>query len=262
MSRAAVDSLLLAATAFVVVVALEPAVLAQPDPTKAPPATETAEPAIDPAKLAGDNALRVRDARNRVASANNLKQLGIAVHEYHTTYRKLPGDIVGKDGKPLLSWRVLLLPYVEELALYKQFRLDEPWDSKHNLPLLEKMPAVLRSPRVALKGKGYTVYQGFSGQNAVFRPGQPALTIAGFPDGLSNTILTVEATTAVPWSKPADIPFDPAKAVPGFGKALGDMPLAALMEGSVRTLDLKKLSAETLKRAIDPADGQPLGNDW
>jgi hypothetical protein len=120
MRRAAVGSLLLVAIVFAVVVALGPAVLAEPDPTKAPPATETAEPAIDPAKLAGDNALRVRDARNREASANNLKQLGIAVHNYHDVHGKLPADIVGKDGKPLLSWRVQLLPYVEELALYKR----------------------------------------------------------------------------------------------------------------------------------------------
>jgi Protein of unknown function (DUF1559) len=261
MRQAVVGSLLLTAIAFAVVVALGPATLAQPDPTKVLPGTEQAEPAIDPAKLAGDRELRVRDARNRETSSNNLKQLGIAVHNYHATYNKLPADIVGKDGKPLLSWRVLLLPYLEEDKLYKEFKLDEPWDSRHNHPLLERMPKVLQSPRVTLKAKGYTVYQGFSGPNAVFRPGQPPLRFAGFPDGTSNTILAVETSTAVPWTKPADIPFHRAKPMPDLGKALGRQPLVTLADGSVRTLDLKKVSAETLKNLIDPADGQILP-DW
>jgi hypothetical protein len=69
----------------------------------------------------------------------------------------LPTDIVDKNGKVLLSWRVLLLPYLEEGALYKQLKLDEPWDSKHNKKLLEKMPKVFASPRVTLKRKGLTV---------------------------------------------------------------------------------------------------------
>src|SRR5262245_62847903 len=110
MKTSKVLTLSLAALALVAVLASSRAVPAQPDPTKAPPATEQAEPAIDPAKLASDNALRVRDARNRVASSNNLKQLAIAVHAYHDAHGKMPADIVGKDGKPRLSWRVLLLP--------------------------------------------------------------------------------------------------------------------------------------------------------
>jgi hypothetical protein len=268
MIRAVVVSLLiplaLAITVVLAVVAPAPTVLAQPDPTKAAPGTENAEPALDPARVAREPALRVRDASNRLTSSNNLKQLALAVHNYHDANGKLPADVVGKDGKPILSWRVLLLPYLDEEKLFKQFRLDEPWDSQHNLPLLEKMPAVLRSPRVSLKGKGYTVYQGFSGPNALFRPGQRPfrlVEVAG-ADGTSNTILAAEATTAVPWTKPADIPFDRNKDVPDFGKALNQTPLAALVDGSVRTLDLKKLSAETLKNAIDPADGQVLGPDW
>src|SRR5262245_29269927 len=149
---------------------------AQGDPTKAPPATENAEPAPG------------NEARNRQTSSNNLKQLALAVHSYHDVHGKMPADVMGKDGKPILSWRVLLLPYMEEDRLYKEFKLDEPWDSKHNLPLLERMPRVLQSPRVTLKAKGYTVYQGFSGPLAVFRPGQP-LRMAGVTDGTSNTIL-------------------------------------------------------------------------
>lgn len=74
--------------------------------------------------------------------------------------------------------------------------------------------------------------------------------------------MAVEASTAVPWTKPADVPFDTKKELPNFGKAFGRKPLAALMDGSVRLLDLSKLSAETLKNAIRPDDGNVLGSDW
>src|SRR5262249_31404548 len=144
---------------------------------------------------------------------------------------KLSGDVLGKDGKPLLSWRVQLLPYIEEerskdfLApppavpkkgplepLFKQFKLHEPWDSKHNLALLDRMPAVFASPRVSVKRKGYTVYQVFTGPEAVFHAGKARFGIGTVPDGTSNTLFAVEASTAVPWTKPADLAFDKDKA--------------------------------------------------
>jgi hypothetical protein len=74
--------------------------------------------------------------------------------------------------------------------------------------------------------------------------------------------MTVEATTAVPWTKPADIPFDEKKEVAKFGKAYGESPVALLGDGSTRTLDLKKISKETLKAAITISGGEVLGNDW
>src|SRR2546421_177216 len=75
------------------------------------------------------------------ASANKLKQIGIAFHNHAGTYNsKLPSDILDKSGKPLLSWRVAILPFIEEDNLYKQFKLDEPWDSDHNKKLIERMP--------------------------------------------------------------------------------------------------------------------------
>src|SRR5688572_9177285 len=78
----------------------------------------------------------VKLAAARQQSSNNLKQLALALHNYHDTIGKMPQDIVDKDGKPLLSWRVHLLPYMEEDHIYKQFKLDEPWDSTTNKALL------------------------------------------------------------------------------------------------------------------------------
>jgi hypothetical protein len=230
---------------------------------KAALADEAASPAIDPAKLAENFVLGIAAARQRTASSNNLKQIALGFHNYASVNGdRLPGDVKVGFAPARLSWRVSILPYVGEVALYKQFKLDEPWDSKHNLTLLAKMPKVYSSPRVLLKSKGHTVYQVFSGPGALYQDGKTRYNIGNIPDGTSNTILVVESSTAVPWTKPADIPYDRARAVPNFGRAYAGRPLASLADGSVRVLDLKKISPMTLKNAISPDDGNPLGADW
>lgn len=201
--------------------------------------------------------------RQLLISSNNLKQIALAVISYADEHKgQLPADIRDKDGKVLLSWRVLLLPYLEEGPLFKQFKLDEPWDSPTNRKLLERMPKVFASPRVTVKAAGHTVYQGFAGPGALFEPGRTLVFPASIPDGTSNTILAVEASTAQPWTKPADLPFDEKKDLPDVGKAYGSKPLAALCDGSVRTLDLTKTSPQTLKAAITTSGGEVLGTDW
>jgi hypothetical protein len=248
--------------AVLILAALAGIPLAAQDATPVPADVE-ATPAIDPEKLASNPLLKVTDARNRTTSANNLKMLGLAVHNYASVNGgKLPGDILDKDGKALLSWRVLLLPYLEEGKLYKEFKLYEPWDSKNNLPLLEKMPKALTSPRVVVKNKGYTVYQIFSGPGALFAGGKTKYLIGNIPDGTSNTIFAVETSKAVPWTKPTDIPYDRKKDLPDFGKAYSGRPQILMMDGSVRMLDVKRVKPGTLKNAICPDDGEPLGKDW
>ncbi len=198
-------------------------------------------------------------AGQKATSINNLKQIALAMHNFAAANNDiLVQDITDKDGKPLLSWRVHLLPFIEQDNLYKEFRMQEPWDSPTNIKLLEKMPKVFESPRVKAK-KGYTVYQGFEGHGAFFKSQYKIVSIL---DGTSNTILCLEATNAVPWTKPGNIPFDPAKDLPKFGKAFGDKPCLVLCDGSTRQINLKTLSAETLKNAICGDDGNVLGKDW
>src|SRR5258708_2726900 len=100
-----------------------------------------ADPPKDPADAA-------RYAKDRQISAKNLKQIGFAFHYYSEKYgRFLPRDIADKKGKPLLSWRVSILPFLDEEKLYKEFKLDEPWDSENNKKLIDNMPKVYRAPR-------------------------------------------------------------------------------------------------------------------
>src|SRR5262249_20216865 len=119
-----------------------------------------------------------------------------------------PRAIFDDQGKPLLSWRVQILPFLDQEELYQQFRLDEPWDSEHNKPLIDKMPNVFSDPRFDLP-PGKTVYQAVVGPGTAF-DGRQGLKPAQIIDGTSNTIGVVEVGPehAVPWTKPVDWEFD------------------------------------------------------
>jgi RNA polymerase sigma factor (sigma-70 family) len=116
-------------------------------------------------KISGGDAKAVAKARRQ--SINNLKLIALAMHNRQDTYRSFPASaIYGKNGKPLLSWRVELLPFLEQDNLYKQFHLDEPWDSEHNKKLLDKMPDIFHVP--GQKDKTGTFYQVFVGEGTMF----------------------------------------------------------------------------------------------
>ena len=103
---------------------------------------------------------------------NNLKQIGLAMHNYHARHKTFPpAYTVDKDGKPLLSWRVLILPYLEQDALYKEFHLDEPWDSEHNRALIDRMPTTYLCPGGSSKraDRGKTTYLTRAARRRSFR---------------------------------------------------------------------------------------------
>src|SRR5262245_23181706 len=100
------------------------------------PDTEEAKAAVDYSKVATDGKVALKERQARIASSKNLQQLALAAHNYHDQHSLLPSDVVDKKGKAILSWRVRLLPFLEQKALYEKFKLDEPWDSKHNKKLL------------------------------------------------------------------------------------------------------------------------------
>jgi hypothetical protein len=188
-------------------------------------------------------------------SAHKLLQIGLAIHSYHDVNGRFPADIVGKDRKPLLSWRVEILPYIEEMPLYNAFKRDEPWDSDHNKKLLARMPNLFRNG-VQPKDETRTYFQGYAGPGAVFEPGVK-LTMLGITDGTSNTLLVVEAGPPVEWTKPADIPYDPKKPL---AKRVGPFKnvFNVLMADGSRHRLRPEIEEDSMRRLIERADGQPV----
>jgi prepilin-type processing-associated H-X9-DG protein len=201
--------------------------------------------------------VKVQGAAARTRSANNLKQIGLALHNYHDVNGAFPpAAVCDKTGKPMLSWRVLILPYIEQDVLYKEFKLDEPWDSEHNKKLLAKMPKVYEVPDQTAPATE-THYRVFAGNGAVFDyvRGSKILDIT---DGTSNTIMVATAAAAVPWTKPDELNFDPDK---DMVKLLGTLPSGdvcnvAFCDGSVRAMNVKKLTRKTLNALVTKAGGE------
>jgi prepilin-type processing-associated H-X9-DG protein len=202
--------------------------------------------------------LRPTIASARAQSQNNLKQIGLAMHNYADIGGGvLPAAaIVDKRGKPLLSWRVAILPYVEQNNLYKQFHLDEPWDSEHNKKLIGTMPKVYALPYGGSK-PGQTHYRVFVGQGAAFDMVQGLRLPADFPDGTSNTMLAFEAAEGVPWTKPDEIEFDPQMPMVKHLRFENSICNVLMADGSVRAVP-KTIREEVLKLVIQRNDGQPI----
>lgn len=189
-----------------------------------------------------------------LTSANNLKQIGLAFHDYGNDHGfKWADDITDKDGQPLLSWRVALLPHLGAKDLYKEFKLDEPWDSDHNKKLIEKMPTVYAPVRVKAK-KGETFYQRFVGKGALFNEKGSSYTIPQLPDGTSNTALVVEAGDPVIWTKPVDLSFNMKGPLPKLGGLFDGDFNVVLCDGSA-FLFKKDYDLEEMRNFITPDDG-------
>lgn len=225
----------------------------------------------------------VEGARETVESEQshgNLQQIGSAIHQHVNVTGSLPTDSRDVDnprkaggkpsGRPLLSWRVHILPYLGEEALYRRFKLDEPWDSQNNRPLLAQMPAVYITPEAGKRaGPGKTYYRGFTHKGAAFEkapvPGAPLKLNFGasFPDGLTITLLVVEAGEAVEWTKPDDFDWSPGRPRPELGGISPKLPYCYILmgDGSVRKLR-KDVPDQTLRWLIDRMDGNVIPNNW
>jgi hypothetical protein len=204
----------------------------------------------------------VKRQEARVTSQCNLKEIALAMHSYHDVYKQFPSAVYSQDGKqtPLLSWRVAILPFIEQNALYQQFRRNEPWDSPHNLRLLGQMPPIY-APVLSDAPPGQTHYQVFTGPRTPFNGPLP-MRIMQFTDGTSNTFLVVEADDTVPWTKPADLVVADNAPLPRLGGLWGDGFLVAMADGSVRPVS-RRVREQTLRLLIDPRDGQVITDpEW
>jgi hypothetical protein len=192
---------------------------------------------------------------DRLASAQNLKQILLAMHNYHDVHGHFPPAAShDANGKALLSWRVLILPWLAEEELYKEFKLDEPWDSEHNKKLLAKMPSLYAPVRGKDKKEHVTHYQVFTGKGTIFE-GTEGIPIRDITDGTSNTIAVVEGADTVPWTKPADLAYDAEKPLPKLGGMFKDVFNAAFADGSVHALK-REFDEATMRLVITRNDGQ------
>ncbi len=202
-----------------------------------------------------------REAARRVSSSNNMKQISLAMHNYGQANRVLPPAYkANKDGKPLLSWRVLILPYVEEAGLYDQFHLDEPWDSPNNKPLIAKMPKIYQNPNNGKLADGKTNYLTVRGKKTIFSGGE-GTSFGKIRDGLSNTIMTVEVPneSAVVWTKPDDFEYNEENPLKGLtGLRMGGFNVG-MADGSVRFLR-SSIDPKVLKALFTRDGGEPISD--
>jgi hypothetical protein len=180
-----------------------------------------------------------------------LRELAVAMHRYDEKNGRLPpAALYGKRDEPLLSWRVLLLPYLDQEDLFRQFKLDEPWNSPHNIQLLPKIPSVY-SP---LEGNpplqpNTTLFQVFVGRGTAFE-GREGLRLKEDFARRSYTILIVEAGRSVPWSKPEDILYDENQPLPQFGGYFMNRFHVVMADGTAIPVRRQDITESTLRAAI------------
>ena len=195
-----------------------------------------------------------REAARRMESSNNLKQIMLAMHNYEAAYRKLPAQaILDADDKPLLSWRVAILPFLDQQQLYNEFHLDEPWDSPHNIKLLDRMPSFFQNPSNP-PAPGMTTYLVPMGEGVGL--GSSGISFRNMTDGTSNTIAVVDVNPelGVPWTKPDDFDInqvDLLNLLRFEGSNVG------FFDGSVRFLS-SSIDLELLEAMMTYAGGETI----
>jgi hypothetical protein len=204
-----------------------------------------------------------REAARRNVSINNMKQIMLAMLLHTDAQKSFPAHaIYSPDGKPLLSWRVQMLPYLEQQALYDQFKLDEPWDSEHNRALVARMPAIFQNPNLP-DAAGKTNYLAVVGEPCVFNGTGTGTRLPDVKDGTANTIVLVEASPdeAVEWTKPDDLEYDANSPKAGLGGVRPTVWIAGFADGSVRPV-AEQIDPNQLKGLFTRAGGEPVTADF
>jgi hypothetical protein len=209
---------------------------------------------------------KMREGEYQRQRMNSFKMLGLAMHNYLAQKNTFPPYAsFNANERPLLSWRVHLLPFLEQSALYQQFHLDEPWDSEHNRKLIDQMPAIFADPdpavRAAVGDKGRTTFVVPTGEGLMFG-GNEGMKLSGVTDGTSSTIFTVEVAPeqAVVWTQPGDWKVDLDNPLQGLERKDRDYFIAGLSDGSVRTMRTDN-SPEVMRKLLTPAGGEVIDHN-
>ncbi|MFH1923964.1 MAG: DUF1559 domain-containing protein [Planctomycetota bacterium] len=210
-----------------------------------------------------------REAARRAQCTNQLKQIGIAMHNYHDTYRCLPPAVItDEDGQPMRSWRVAILPFIEQAPLYDQYDFSEPWDGPNNRALEGAFPDTYRCPSDTASGPLDAGYVMIVGEGTLGGEPNELVKFADVKDGTSNTILAIEvAGSGIHWMEPRDLTVEEAVTFitnPGATGLLHVHPggVNVLMaDGSVRFLP-ESTDPETVRLLLLRDDGQPIPVDF
>lgn len=184
-----------------------------------------------------------REAARRAQCSNNLKQIALAFHNYHDTYKTFPpAYIPDKDGKPMHSWRVLILPFIEQQALYQRYNFNEPWDSPGNLAITNVAIPAYCCPScpqsAATPGATETNYMVITGPGTVF-DGAKGAKLRDIVDGSLIWTLAICNSRPPPQGRPDRIAITP----------VGSSPLCAMGRcGSSVTRRLRKCSTLSSQR--------------
>jgi Protein of unknown function (DUF1559) len=192
-----------------------------------------------------------------------VSRFAIAAHSYRDEHGRLPpAFLASPQGRPLLSWRVLLLPYIEQKALYDRFHLEEPWDSPGNIKLLKEMPRDYAAPPGAMQpGPSHTYWHVFVGESTVFVGAQGLRYPEDIPDGPQNIVLLVLGGPAVLWSKPDDIVYSPEIPLPNLCNVRPRGFFAAMCDASSHFVE-KGVSEITVRAAITRNGAEKLEPSW
>jgi hypothetical protein len=235
---------------------------------------------LKPGELANSllrNVIQFQQNSDLHRRARRLRSMAIAMHNYNSTNDCLPGRAAyptpstanvpnahagtrpTKNSKPTLSWRVALLPFLEEQKLFTEFRFDEPWDSEHNKKLIPRMPAIYRSGIAKLDAEFKTCIQVPVGPRTLFTPDGPGIKYDQITDGLSVTIMLFEASeeNAVVWTKPDD--WEMAMSEEAMNKLFGrggKAILASFADGAIRLVP--RADRKMLELLLMRDDGQPV----
>jgi hypothetical protein len=203
-----------------------------------------------------------REAAWRKQCRSNLSRIAQAMRNYHDTYGSFPPAVTySADGKPMHSWRVLLLPFLNERPLYSQYNMNEPWNSHWNSQLLSRMPKVYACPS-APPGTGETHYAVPVGAKTMFPP-ERAVSIREIIDGTSNTIMVLESHGSnLNWMAPVDMTV--SAGVPGAQPAVfsslhtGGFHVS-LADGAVRYLSYDVATPQMLDAMLSRDGGEIVG---
>lgn len=208
---------------------------------------------------------KTREAGARMTEQNNMKQIALGQFNHESTTNSFAGPFHSENGQINrdLSWRVSVLPFIEQDSVYRMIDRKAAWNSPANQAATNLPIKTYGSPYDGADSGKTTGFKVFVGGGAIFddTPGAPPARSVMITDGTSNTIMFIAAQDQVPWASPQDIKYSPTTPLPKFGHINGPKTgfNVSMADGSVRFIRAG-YNEQTLRLMITKADGQAVGD--